>query len=103
MVQLDLPAAVEARDEALDRVEKGVTDAWKEEARNIVLRKYWRDGEFTSDDIWAAGLEKPAEPRALGTVLMKLAKEGLIEKTGRYIKTAQVSRHAAPIAVWRFV
>lgn len=103
MTQLDLQIAQAARDISLERAERGATEAWKREAYDLVKGRYYPGGEFTSDDIWAAGLQKPAEPRALGTVLMKLAREGLITKTGRYVQTAQVSRHAAPIAVWRFV
>jgi len=96
---LDLALAKEARDQALEDVARPVPE-WMDEAEDVVLHVARALHVFTSDDVWAAGLEKPREPRALGAVMMSLSNRGLIRKTGRYVRSAQVSRHNAPIAEW---
>lgn len=57
--------------------------------------------EFTPDDIWATGLQKPAEARALGGVMRRARQDKLIEKTGRVQPTTQPESHSADITVWR--
>ena len=79
----------------------GAGEHWLLSARAIVLAVSRRQEEFTSDDVWKAGLENPREPRALGPVMNSLAREGAIIQTGRFVKTARKTRHCAPIAVWR--
>jgi hypothetical protein len=100
MSQYDLKLSEAARDEGMSRAEAGSGEDWREHAREIVLDVARQKQEFTSDDIWLAGLEEPSEPRALGPVLARLKKEGAIFKTGRFVQTARVSRHATDIAVW---
>lgn len=87
--------------------EKGMADAargagepWLAWARAVVLQVASSRLSFTSDSVWAAGLAKPREPRALGAVMNKLAREGLIRKTGTWTTTTQASRHNAPVTVW---
>ena len=98
-VALSATESAAARDEALVRVEAGAPLVWFARACVIVRQVMAQKSEFTSDDLWAAGLDKPPEPRALGPVLRQFISAGLIRPTGRFIKTAQVLRHRAPIAV----
>lgn len=80
----------------------GAGESWIADAKAaVLLAAESKPASFTSDDVWATGLEKPKEPRALGHVMAILSRDGAIAKTGEYRKTEQVSRHAAPIAVWR--
>lgn len=59
---------------------------------------------FTIDDIWAKldgmGIARPSDSRALGQVMQRLKREGVIKPTGKTVPTKQKSRHHAPIAVW---
>lgn len=89
------------KEKALKKVALGSPPGWIEKAIRAVSQVARDTGNFTSDDVWAVGLERPPEPRALGAVMSMMAKLGLIEKTGAYTPTTQKSRHAAPIAVWR--
>lgn len=57
--------------------------------------------EFTPDDIWMTGLEKPVEARALGGVMRRAHREGMIEKTGRVRPTTQPESHGTDVTVWR--
>lgn len=86
---------------AAQRALAAAPSGWELSARAAVLRVAARQpGGFTSDDVWAEGLPAPPEPRALGGVMLAIAKERTIRKTGRFIATTRGSRHGAPIAVW---
>lgn len=98
--RLDAVAGAAARDEAVDRVEVHADEAWKAVARQWVSYIANTRPTFTTDDVWAAGLEKPSEPRAMGAIIREFTRQNFLEFVG-YQKTAQVSRHRAPIAVWR--
>lgn len=70
----------------------------------IAVKKLAQAGAFNTDDVWAAldgdGIERPTDSRALGQVMQRLKREGLIKPTGETVPTKQKSRHRAPIAVW---
>lgn len=91
--------AEQARDTALEKVERGADPVWLAEARAKVLLVARTHDRFTGDDIWAAGLSKGREPRALGAVMNALAREGEIVRTGSYVKSR--FRHASPMVEWR--
>lgn len=93
--------------EAIDRVELNADNRWKEAAAEVVRRVASDRAEFTTDRIWAL-LEKdhpnlgpPHEPRAMGAVMRKAAKAGLIEKTDRVTRTERPEAHRRDITVWR--
>lgn len=74
---------------------------WTKMAYAAVRQVAQRQPEFTPDDIWATGLQKPSEARALGGVLRRARGEGLIEKTGRVQPTRQPESHGTDVTVWR--
>lgn len=79
-----------------------MTDSdWAELAYTAVRQVAEKHQEFTPDDIWATGLQKPKEARALGPVMARARKEKLIEKTGRVQPTTQPESHGTDITVWR--
>jgi hypothetical protein len=88
------------RDRSMAQVEAHTPDGWAAAARSVIIDLSNRLPGFTSDDIWATGLPKTREPRALGPVLARLAREGVIVPVG-YQQTRQASRNAAPVRVWR--
>lgn len=81
--QLDLDAAREARDQAVQRVDDNADAAWKDLAYRAVRFVALSHERFTSDAIWAA-LDShpehvpPREPRALGPVILRAVRDGLI-------------------------
>lgn len=89
------------RDAALDRVEGNAKAEWNEQADAVVAALARSGRRFSPDDVWAAGLPRPREPRALGPVMMRAVKSGLIEPTGEWINSKQASQHATPVRVWR--
>lgn len=76
-------------------------DEWKEVAYNTVCLVAKRYAEFTPDEIWAAGLPKPEEARALGGVMTRARNAGVIEKTGRVRPTTQPESHNTDVTIWR--
>lgn len=77
----DSAAADAARDEAMDRVQRGADPEWEARAW-IVIEQVCRSLEyFTADDIWDR-IEKPSEPRVLGPMLKEAPKRGWCEYLG---------------------
>jgi hypothetical protein len=54
----------------------------------------------TTDDLWAAGLERPREPRAAGAVMTEAARRKWCVATDRTRKSARKACHARPVRVW---
>lgn len=89
------------RDDGMERAARGAGDDWLDRAIETVYQVALQKPLFATDDIWAAGLEPPEEPRAMGPVMARAVKEGLCERT----ETTRISRmarqHARPIRVYR--
>ncbi|MCB5179540.1 hypothetical protein [Streptomyces antimicrobicus] len=83
---------------AIAQVDANADAAWKSYALGFIAELSGRMGEFTTDDLWDAGLVKPREPRALGPVMRRAAKRGLITTTGAF--RASRYRNCAPLPVW---
>ena len=100
---LDIIAATEARDEALRRVASATDPSWATNIENIILGL--ATDTFTTDDVWQAAsdanLDVPHEPRALGAILHRLARQQMIVATDRYIASLRPACHRRPIRVWR--
>ena len=90
-----------ARDEGMQRAADGSTPEWQAAARKTVLEVARRLPEFTTDDVWAAGLPMPRESRAMGPVMRALAADGKIEITDRTQRSVRVVAHSGPKQVWR--
>lgn len=74
---------------------------WAKAAYEVLVKVATLNQEFTPDDIWEAGLEKPSEARALGGVMRRARVDGLIEKTGRVKPTTQPESHGTDITIWK--
>ncbi|MEU9975059.1 hypothetical protein [Streptomyces sp. NPDC051014] len=93
--------AQKSRDAAIAQVDANADDAWKRYALGFIAEVSADLDEFTTDDLWDAGLIKPREPRALGPVMRRAAKRGLIATTGEF--RASRYRNCAPLPVWASV
>jgi hypothetical protein len=95
--QLALDAAMQAVDENAD-------EKWKKAAGFAVVQVALRKTTFTPDDVWEV-LDTldvgTSERRALGPVMDRAAKDGIITSTGTYIKSRRASRHKGPVTVWK--
>jgi len=104
MTQTNLLDELEKKkDQAIIRAEIGASYKWFDEAYDagLVLARTGRP--FTSEYIWRmmkhTGLTT-ADNRAMGPVMLKLARDGYIKSTGKFTKSMRPERHRAPIAEW---
>lgn len=98
------PTGDELRDKALAQVERAADDAWKEAAHEAGLRVAGRMYELTTDDVWEEmrGTEASThENRAMGAVMQRLRREGVIAPTDRHRKSVRPECHSNPKRVWR--
>ena len=97
--------ATQARDEGMSRADQHALDEWKYEARRAVVTLAYEVSEFTADDAWDRldgwGVERPHEARALGYIMVKAHRDGIIDPSGRFVNSEKKSNHARPTRVWR--
>lgn len=104
MAAISLDEARAARDEgmkrALDHAERDVP-AWSAVALQFLRGYAAKHRQFTSFELRNAarewGLSMPATDKAFGSVFVKAAKEGVIERAG-YVPHPE--RHASPTVLW---
>lgn len=91
------------RDEAIDRVARGMDPDWRNAAAAAVTMVALARDEFTTDDVWDAlrEVDDAREPRALGAIMRQAQRQGLCVKTDRVVNSRRVECHARPVAVWR--
>jgi hypothetical protein len=98
-------AANQGKVEGIRRAMQGVSEEWKERAREAVLHAADLFDEFTADDVWTySGLKFPevGNRSALGGIFLQLAKAKLIEFTGQ-TRQSQRKAHHRRVSVWRRV
>lgn len=100
----DGPAGERARDVAVAQVDANAAPQFRAAAA-AYIRGLPAGRIFTTDDVWAhlylAGADQTHEPRAMGPVVLRASRDGLIEKTGTYVNTQRPGSHARPIPRWR--
>lgn len=106
MTQATIFDAIEARaarDAAIERAATGAGDDWIGEAIECIERVARACAEFTTDDVWRAGLRAPpgGEPRALGAAMTAARRARLCERTNRTRCTDRVVAHRRPATIWR--
>lgn len=93
--------AQDARDDAIDRVEKGADPEFIENALEFVYATALRHKEFTTDNVVAmmSNVPAPREPRVWGAIMMKARKAGWIIP-GTYAPSSSRRSHARPKRIW---
>lgn len=98
----DEPSLFAEPDRSIARMEQGRDAGWIKRAERAVLALAMPGNEFTTDDVWRImDGEVPGEPRAMGAVIRKLVRRGVIEGTGKYVKSNRIECHHRPVPVWR--
>ena len=86
---------------------KAADDNWKDRAF-LALQQVHSSllYEWIADAIWAQDPsldDGVTNPSALGGVILKAKKLGLIENTGRFERSTRPATHGKPLPVWRSV
>lgn len=92
------------RDEAVERVDLAASEEWKAAAWDAVKSVSGRLAYFTTDDVWEALRESAVsthENRAMGAVMTRARKAGLIFPTDEWRKSNRPECHSNPKRVWR--
>ena len=98
-LQTSLFAGESARDEAVANLDFAY-DGWIDSVIKIILSIPIYQ-TFTTDYLWEKVETTPNEPRAMGAVMTRAKKEGLVSSTGKYIKSRRPECHARPVMIWR--
>jgi hypothetical protein len=103
----DAQAGRQLRDEAIQRVDEHAAPAWKDVAYAAVAHLSSVLPEFTTDEVWYAIANSDDvtthELRAMGAVMRRAQRAGLIEPTDRYMASTRAVCHSAPKRIWRAV
>ena len=95
----------EGKRAGIAQVEANAPDYWKEAALKAVKECATSYIEFTTDEVWAVlerqRMDRPPTPAAMGAVMLRASREGLVIKTGKYRVSRQKTNHARDVAVWR--
>lgn len=106
MMEFDAEKGEQLKDLSIEQVERAADEAWKAAAWEAVL---WacdlrRGGEFTTDLVWwrlhKLGAVPPREPRAMGPVMLKAKRLGLVRFAGRTVLTTRPQAHRGMVRVW---
>lgn len=102
--QLSLEDAIAARDKGIQQAEDHAHQQWLDVAYNAIVTLAQQKDTFTADDLWRIIDWTGAtthEPRAMGAVVKRAVRDGIIEPTGSYVKSARKVNHARPQPVYR--
>ncbi len=89
-------------DDQLQRVELNTDSLWYASAMDALETVAERMFVFTTDDVWAEmNNHSPREPRAMGAIMAKAKRLGLIEATSMYQPTKREASNHRPIRVWK--
>lgn len=101
----DAEASARQRDRAIRRVDRNAEPDWKEAAYLAVVETAAAEPNgFIVDDVWpriSPGIIAPHELRAMGAVMRRAQRDGVIVPTTDYRLSSRVSAHRNPRRVWR--
>jgi hypothetical protein len=94
-----------ARDAAIETVASGADQHWLDIAFDCVCTVAARHETFIVDAVWreleSRDYKEPPEGRAMGAVMVRAVKAGIITGTTEYRASDRRSAHANPRRVWR--
>lgn len=88
------------RDEGIKQADENAMEAWKMEADDVLNALANTRHTFTTDDVWALMTTTTPEPRAMGAVMVRAAKDGIIVATNSYVESSRPASHRRPLRVW---
>ncbi len=99
--QLDLVAAIKARDAGLAKADAGMDVLWREGIDRAIARLARQGCEFTADQVRAIAGDPPPgfSPNAMGARFSAAAKAGIIRSLG-YTHSTRVIGHANVVRLW---
>jgi uracil-DNA glycosylase family 4 len=97
-LQADELEAARRRDQALGQVADAADPDWMAAAWDALVAYLRTHPTFFVDTFWAeTGLERPRESRALGPVVLRAAREGLMHKSGEFRSSTASNMTEKPV------
>ncbi len=96
---MDTATAIAKRDAAIEQVDRNADQEWKEVAWQFLCDYAAAHPTVFCDDLWKAGLPRPREARALGALMRRAHRSGVLVATGQYHPS--VHSNMTPKPVWR--
>jgi hypothetical protein len=101
----DGAASAAARDRSMKQVEEHADPNFKDAAYEAVcITARLQPEGFIVDEVWRnlpAGVVQPREPRAMGPVMSRAKRDGVIVPTNEFRASARVTAHRNPRRVWK--
>lgn len=94
------PTGEQLRDEGMERALRAAPADWKAVAWQAIVELANAGADFTSDAVWEKVGFSPPEPRALGPLLLRAQRAGMIRPSGERRSSERAVRHAGPVTVW---
>lgn len=95
----DVSDAEVAKQQGIDRAERGAPRRWLDQALLCVRVLAERQATLTADDLWGL-IDQPREPRALGAVMRAATAKGLVRATSEWRLSKRGACHRRPLRVW---
>jgi uracil-DNA glycosylase family 4 len=87
-----------AKDAGVELAEMGADPEWLERAWDALVMYLETHEEFHVDAFWEkTGLDRPREARALGPLVLRAAKQGMMEKTGEFRSSTSSNGSEKPV------
>lgn len=96
----DQREAIRRRDEAVARVGAHAVESWLDDAYDAVVSVASRRVPFTTDDVWEVLGYGTREPRALGAVMRRAFKAGVIVPLNEWRPSDRPQAHRNPKRLW---
>lgn len=91
--------------DAIQQAEDHADHDWLYDAFNAVQQLAQHRATLSTDDVWKylndRSLTSTHEPRALGAIMRRAAKEKIIRKTGTYATSKRAECHNRPVMIWQ--
>lgn len=99
---IDRSAAVQRREDAIERVEAHAAPTFAELALAAIKRVAEARDRFIVDTVWVEldGAAGTHDNRAMGPIMLKARKNGWIAPTNEYMPSAQTRCHGNPRRIW---
>ena len=95
----DEQLALFKRDRGIEHAWAGASLEWRDTAWRVLVNYLTTHDTMFTDDLWRAGLPETRENRALGPLVQRARREGLLEPSGE--RRMSVRAHAQRHIVWR--
>lgn len=89
------------RDQSIRQVEENADQQWLDDAYRVVKRLAKKGSPFTTDEVWKSLKAAAREPRAMGAVMTRAYRDGVIQPTDSWKQSVRASSHARPLRVWQ--